>query len=366
MEGYFKREKNKNYLVFDRPQTEKNYKYKMFEHYQIKGFLICKSYYINNSVRLQYDISSMQSLECICEKKQLTQERFERLLQGTVTMFSELNRFFLNADDVCFQPEYIYMDMEKFQPVFCYYPDKQETGAEQGFHQLSEYLINHLDYEDKQLIEKGYELYRLTSQDNYSIEKSIQKVLTMHLMDTTEEDTKEELWEEAEEMEYPEERTEEKISEGRLWNSLFGRWKNPPIIKEERFERNKEEILEESITELEELEETYGHTVLIKEDKGKPIHYLVALSEGGYEDFSICKYPFVLGKGREWVDGLIPHELISRIHAQLEEEEGAIFLTDLNSTNGTFVNEQQMQANETVQLSSGDVIGFAEVYYRFV
>ena len=367
MEGYFKRERDKNYLVFEREQTEKNYKYKMLEYYQIKGFLPCNSYYVNNCIRLQYDISSRQSLQRICEKKQVNRERFEKLLQGVAAVLLELNRYFLNVDDLCFQPEYIYADMENFQPVFCYYPDKKETEAQKEFHQLSEYLINHLDYEDKQLIEKGYELYRLTSQDNYSIEKSIQKVLSNRVIDMSQKECEEEEWQEQEEtLEYEKQENQEKISEGRLWNSLFGRWRSESVVKSEKQSGVVQKTEQESVIEIEEEEEIYGHTMLLKEEKNKPIHYLVALSDGGYEDFSITKYPFVMGKGKEWVDGLIPHNLISRIHAQLEEEDGEVFLTDLNSTNGTSVNEERLEANGRVQLSSGDIIGLAEVYYRFV
>mgnify|MGYP002515668770 CR=1 FL=1 len=103
-----------------------------------------------------------------------------------------------------------------------------------------------------------------------------------------------------------------------------------------------------------------------KENKEKSLHYLVALSDGGYEDFSITKFPFVIGKGKDWADGVVPHSLISRIHAQLEELDGEIFLTDLNSTNGTGVNDEPLEANQTVQLQTGDIINFAQVYYRFV
>ena len=44
----------------------------------------------------------------------------------------------------------------------------------------------------------------------------------------------------------------------------------------------------------------------------------------------------------------------------------SIFITDLNSTNGTGVNDELLEANQTVQLKSGDIVNFSEVYYRFV
>ena len=123
----------------------------------------------------------------------------------------------------------------------------------------------------------------------------------------------------------------------------------------------------ESVVEIEEQEEErYGHTMLLKEVQGKAMHYLVCLSEGGYQDFTLDKFPYVIGKGKEWADGVIPHELVSRIHAQFEEESGEVFITDLNSTNGTGVNDELLEANQTMQLKSGDIIHFSEVYYRFV
>lgn len=369
MEGYFKRERDKNYLVFEKEQANKNYKYKMLDYYNIQGILPCESYCINNKIRLQYDISSKQSLQCICEKKQVNTRRFEKLLQGILEVITQLDRYFLDVDELCFAPKYIYMDMESFHTSFCYDPNKERCMAQEEFHQLSEYLINHLDYEDKELIERGYQLYRLTSQDNYSIQESIQRVCLNLDSELTKEKNIDGEW--SEDVDIPQEDTEnaqEKLSEGGIWNNLFHKWKNEFVPRAEKTEIGEEGPVLDSVTELEEPqpEEVYGHTVLLKEDKEKPLHYLVALSEGGYEDFSITKYPFVIGKGREWSDGVIPHELVSRIHAQLEERDEGIFLTDLNSTNGTVVNEQQLEANDSVLLNSGDIIGFAEVYYRFV
>ena len=63
------------------------------------------------------------------------------------------------------------------------------------------------------------------------------------------------------------------------------------------------------------------------------------------------------------MDGLIVHPTISRIHAKIEKREQGYFLTDLNSTNGTFVNDRLLDVNETVLLAIGDVVRFADVEY---
>ena len=49
----------------------------------------------------------------------------------------------------------------------------------------------------------------------------------------------------------------------------------------------------------------------------------------------------------------IQHECISRSHLQIRKDEnGALFITDLGSSNGTFVNNEQIAPNEEIQWHS--------------
>ncbi len=369
MEGYFKREKDKNYLIFEKELEEESYKYKMLRYNKISVFLDCRVYCMDNITKVQYDISSKQSLQRICEKKHLNEQQFHKILSAVQKLIQELERYFLRLDEVYLKPEYIYTDMENFEVYFCYYPHKETAQAEEEFHSLAEYLINHLDYEDKQVIEQGYALYRYTLQENYDILQCIQKTLGKQKKQEALQGKLEENQEvfEEETYEYNQEKNtfhNSKVAESGFFNQIMNRFKGEvKPVKPVDSEREKWDM--ESVVEVEE-EEHYGHTMLLKEVQGKAMHYLVCLSEGGYQDFTLDKFPYVIGKGKEWADGVIPHELVSRIHAQFEEEEGEVFVTDLNSTNGTGVNDELLDANQTVQLKSGDIIHFSEVYYRFV
>ena len=372
MEGYFKREKDKNYLIFENELEEESYKYKMLRYNKIPVFLDCRIYSIDNITRVQYDISSKQSLQRICEKKHLNEKQFHKILNGVKKLIQELERYFLRLDEVFLKPEYIYTDMESFDVYFCYYPHKESAQAEEEFHSLAEYLINHLDYEDKQVIEQGYALYRYTLQENYDILHSIQKTLGKQQKKEIMQEEAEEVQEVYEEdtYQYSQEKNTcygSKVAENGLFNQIINRFKGE-VKPVKTLELEKEKWNTESIVEVEEEEEEehYGHTMLLKEVQGKALHYLVCLSDGGYQDFTLDKFPYVIGKGKEWADGVIPHELVSRIHAQFEEDDGEVYVTDLNSTNGTGVNEELLDANQTVQLKSGDIVHFSEVYYRFV
>lgn len=79
-----------------------------------------------------------------------------------------------------------------------------------------------------------------------------------------------------------------------------------------------------------------------------------------------CEYmPFVLGKLTGTCDQVIPQAVISRIHARLEQKEDGIYLTDLNSTNGTFQNGTRLIPNRPYRLRSGDEVTLADLKYIF-
>ena len=65
------------------------------------------------------------------------------------------------------------------------------------------------------------------------------------------------------------------------------------------------------------------------------------------------------------MDYVIPDNTVSRFHAKLICREGNIYLTDLNSTNGTKVNGHTLNVQEQARLEEGDRIVFAEAEFCF-
>lgn len=54
-------------------------------------------------------------------------------------------------------------------------------------------------------------------------------------------------------------------------------------------------------------------------------------------------------------DLVVPHTSISRKHCQIDEIDGSLFVTDLNSSNGTFVNGRRLIPSERQILNSNEV-----------
>lgn len=72
-------------------------------------------------------------------------------------------------------------------------------------------------------------------------------------------------------------------------------------------------------------------------------------------------FPFTIGRARE-CDLVLDSGEISRLHAQLVSDHLNLYLEDLGSTNGTFVNGQRLEPGEPLRLRSGDVIAFGQSF----
>ena len=71
-----------------------------------------------------------------------------------------------------------------------------------------------------------------------------------------------------------------------------------------------------------------------------------------------------IGRSEEENEYCIPAPGISRVHANLLCRNGSVYLEDLDSTNGTYVNQVRIGKEQGTELHYGDVVSFAgEEYY---
>jgi len=76
------------------------------------------------------------------------------------------------------------------------------------------------------------------------------------------------------------------------------------------------------------------------------------------------KLPTIIGRGREGVSLTLPHKLVSRKHTELFEQEGQLFVRDLGSLNGTYVNSQRIA--ESQPLKPNELLTLGNVTFRAV
>ena len=81
--------------------------------------------------------------------------------------------------------------------------------------------------------------------------------------------------------------------------------------------------------------------------------------KGGRKDFAIEKSPTIVGRNPE-ADIRIPLGDVSRKHCKILVENGVVTVSDLGSSNGTFVNDEQVKEK---QLAAGDAMRVGPVEF---
>jgi hypothetical protein len=79
-------------------------------------------------------------------------------------------------------------------------------------------------------------------------------------------------------------------------------------------------------------------------------------------EYSLLKDEVSLGRGTE-NDLVVPHASVSRAHARINRRNGVYQLIDLNSTNGTFINDQPVKGS--VPLNPGSEVRLGDVSFIF-
>lgn len=93
-----------------------------------------------------------------------------------------------------------------------------------------------------------------------------------------------------------------------------------------------------------------------------PQAMLIFLVDGREEQSVIGDDEVMIGRRPE-SDLVLDDPHVSLTHARIQRSKGAILLEDLGSTNGTFVNEQQVQGS--IVLRHGDSVRFGILETRF-
>ena len=96
--------------------------------------------------------------------------------------------------------------------------------------------------------------------------------------------------------------------------------------------------------------------------KARPV--LVSLQKEQCPDIYLDQDHLILGKSRSLCDILLPGDTVSRKHARIERRTDGYYVTDLFSTNGTFLDGHRLESGQAVILNDGAQLTIASLHYR--
>lgn len=134
-------------------------------------------------------------------------------------------------------------------------------------------------------------------------------------------------------------------------------------IEKDNDDGNKDNIdggQEDTIVLWKEEENDNEKTKILADLTPKNQYYLEACDSASSVEIPVREFPFIIGKLATGVNHRIQDQAVSRRHAKFMKEKEDIYLIDLGSTNGTFLNGIRLTNHKLYKLSDKDEILIAE------
>lgn len=117
------------------------------------------------------------------------------------------------------------------------------------------------------------------------------------------------------------------------------------------------------LSQVDGMADTDNH--LVTEHTNKILH-LESLEKDRYPAITLQNGTVVIGSMAEGCTYVLKERGISRLHAKIMEKADGIYLLDLNSTNGTYLNGEEVEAGKDYKIEEGDLVAFAKCEYYVV
>ena len=177
MDVSYRRDKDHNYMILDAPGelTGEEYQVRMLVGNHIPHLLKCNRRMMDGKAVFFYEVTGMQPMFRVFEKRQINQEEMVELLQDIKEALENTQRYLLDGNQLLFEPEFLFFHTQTREWNLCYLPTYDGNMTE-SFRKLSEYLLKRLDHSDEQAVMLGYEVYSKASEENYRISEVLQMI----------------------------------------------------------------------------------------------------------------------------------------------------------------------------------------------
>lgn len=384
---------------------------KMMLKRKLPGLLPVEKCFVNGNGQYWYHISGKQSLDTYCRMKPIGIDFVKQMIVSICSEIEILEWNLLKPNILLLDPELIFVTNSNQEIIFTVYPGaKTEVAVE--FQQLMEYLLTKIDHQDASAVHTAYAIYEKTLNEGYSlmdirdslieVREDVQEEVSAksrienykvsgngNIREDTKESVKESTLKSGK-------KSHGEIFKGKLRKGIEGifakeikvkhqnvaifqiyvkelleKWRNILLSKDKSHKKGEKDqpitVTYPGGAEPEEvkIQESVYPTICLTDYREHPEGILLYEGKDNFSNIRLEGSECRIGKG-EGVDAVIAKDTISHFHAKIDCENQEYYIEDLNSTNGTFINEETLSYKERRQLKPNDIIRFADVRYRFL
>ena len=423
----FRRDILANYMVIENVEgfCEDDFMVKMLERNNIRNLLEFDHEDINGKTNLLYDISSKQAMPALFETQKLSYEVLKKFIYSLKSLLDTLEEYLLDPDNVVLKKECIFADLKTGRFSYCYDP-YYNGDLKTEIKIISDELLGFVDHEDQRAVKLVYDMNRECHRESFTADALIGlevpekeepekkeepsfepdaysylyesvpgslpaaeikeepsagffKKLSVYLKGRSVYDVAEDIdsgkiaskIKESDPMRMPnaepdlKEKGKRKKQPGPQSAPEADGQKEPSI----QYIGDEEDglILEEVKLGLSAQEEAFqDETCLLGEEREK--RRLVGMGRVRGIIMEIDAFPYTIGKLEDKVDAVSHSPAVSRMHCRIYEnilDEEGYFFEDLNSKNGSYINNIRVDPYKRMPLRPGDIIKIADEEYAF-
>lgn len=413
MESTFVRETGTSYIKIKQEDDTDMFQMKMVIENDIKGLLRVADKRINNCSFFTYNISSLISMDVFFENKEIGRKEMRSLISSLKNITESTREYLLDLNCILLKPEYIFLSRDGKELKYCFFSGG-ERNLQDSIKELFEYIIKRVSHKDNEAVTLAYGIYKRICVGN----------IDMHTLFETEEaeDENEYPYHIIEEKKVVPEVIPETVKEekevrdkvkiysfygvagvilimfiaflagifvpalriGKMEGTgcLFGavitggilyagyRWytKNKSnftkIIQVDNILPFEQKNVRIFVPPKE--KEQDNLTVVLGNGERNINHYLKWEEQGTFKKYELNMNVITIGSSLEKADCVVAEEGISRMHARITKEGEGYYIKDLNSRNGTYVNNRPLICFQMCELHSNDIIRLGNTECVFV
>lgn len=319
---------NRNYLKI-KPQGELQgklrYQYQILTGKKLEGILEADFHIHNGESGLYYDITGKVNLPTLFSKKKISLNFMNRFISSLETALWSLEQYLLDERNLMLQPEYLYVDMDNAQNqsspegslyfVYCpYYTETEERDVEPLF----TFLLEKAEEEDTELMDAIFSLYAAWENLGEQFRgEALLHAWPMEISSGTEE-------------------TDVKGAKGNAGRETISGENTYAVVQEENMHY---------------------------EEKGE--RKLYGNGRQNRRVLTLTRLPLIIGRKPEYADLVINEPSVDSMHVKILEEDGHIYMEDMNAAAGTFKNGIQLRPYERVELLREDEVKFGKLEFTY-